>query len=160
MKIYVADSRKDTVLREKDITPQDLYMRLYQSRELPYTLDEFLRLPVSHQNELKDGGGFVAGTLNGGRRRSSAVMSRSAITLDADSIPCDMFNTLCNHVTSLGVQYCIYSTAKHSPAAPRVRIVIPFTRDVPADLPTRPCRTPALRRSSGRRWSPRRASLR
>ena len=133
MKIYVADSRKDTVLREKDITPQELYMRLYQSRELPYTLAEFLRLPADHQNELKDTGGFIAGTLNSGRRRSSAVMSRSAITLDADSIPCDMFETLCARVTSLGVQYCIYSTAKHSPAAPRVRIVIPFTRDVPAD---------------------------
>ena len=58
MKIYVADSRKDIVLREKDITPQDLYMRLYQSRELPYTLAEFLRLPADHQNELKDTGGF------------------------------------------------------------------------------------------------------
>ena len=133
MKIYVADSRKDIVLREKDIMPQDLYMQLYQSRELPYTLAEFLRLPADHQNELKDTGGFIAGTLNGGRRRSSTVMSRSAITLDADSIPCDMFETLLNRVTGLGVQYCIYSTAKHSPAAPRVRVVIPFTRDVPAD---------------------------
>lgn len=113
--------------------PQDLYMQLYQSRELPYTLAEFLRLPADHQNELKDTGGFIAGTLNGGRRRSSTVMSRSAITLDADSIPCDMFETLLNRVTGLGVQYCIYSTAKHSPAVPRVRVVIPFTRDVPAD---------------------------
>ena len=133
MKIYVADSRKDTVLREENIAPQDLYQRLWLSREIPYTLDEFQRLPKEHQNELKDGGGFVAGTLNGGRRRSSAVMSRSAITLDAEGIPCDAFITLLNRVTGLGVQYCIYSTAKHSPAAPRVRIVIPFSHDVPAD---------------------------
>lgn len=135
MKIYVADSRKDTVLREKDMTAEQFFTWLNETtRVIPYTWDAYKALPKAKQGEVKDVGGFIAGTLNGGRRRGSAVMSRSAVVIDADNIPCDKLDDFCKYVDAMHMQYCIYSTASHSPAAPRVRAVFPLSQDVDADM--------------------------
>lgn len=50
------------------------------------TLAEYLTLPKSKQDELKDVGGFVGGTLNGNRRKADAVSGRDLVTLDLDNI--------------------------------------------------------------------------
>ena len=67
---------------------------------------------------MKDVGGYVAGALNGPRRKAGAVTGRDVLTLDLDSIPAGGTDDVVRRVEALGCGYCIYSTAKHSQGAP------------------------------------------
>ena len=50
------------------------------------TQQEYFRMPKEERDNAKDVGGFVGGTLKGGRRKIDAVLQRRLITLDMDSI--------------------------------------------------------------------------
>ena len=39
------------------------------------------------RDDIKDVGGFVGGTLKGGRRKAEAIAQRRLLTLDIDSVP-------------------------------------------------------------------------
>lgn len=97
------------------------------------TLTEYLRLPKAQQDDLKDVGGYVAGRLREDRRRADAVESRAIVTLDMDSIPAMSAAVVVKAVSALGCAYAIYSTRKHEPARPRLRVLLPLCRDVTAD---------------------------
>ena len=97
------------------------------------TLAEYLKLPKSQQDDLKDVGGFVGGTLIGGRRKASTVASRDIITLDLDNIPAGGTADVLRRLDGLGCAYVTYSTRKHEEARPRLRILIPTDRPVSAD---------------------------
>ena len=68
--------------------------------------------------------------LAGGRRKSGAVLSRGLITLDADFATSTLWDDFTLLYTCAA---CIYSTHKHTPEAPRVRLVIPLDRPVMPD---------------------------
>ena len=51
------------------------------------TLQEYLGYTKAKQDELKDVGGFVGGSLAGGRRKADAVTGRDLVTLDLDNVP-------------------------------------------------------------------------
>lgn len=78
-------------------------------------------------------GGFVAGGLNGPRRKGSAVAFRDLLTLDLDSIPPGETEGVLRRVDALGCGYCVYSTRKHAPEAPRLRVLLPLDRPCTAD---------------------------
>lgn len=92
------------------------------------TLAEYLSLAKSKQDELKDMGGFVGGTLNGSRRTANAVEGRDIVTLDLDNIQVGMTDNVLRIVDGLGCGYCVYSTRKHCEAAPRLRVLVPLNR--------------------------------
>lgn len=97
------------------------------------TYDAYMHLAKPQQDDLKDVGGFVAGTLRDGRRKGNAVTGRDMLTLDLDHIPAGATdNTICR-VDGLACGYAIYSTRKHAPHAPRLRILLPLDRTVTAD---------------------------
>ena len=97
------------------------------------TLAEYLHLPKSKQDELKDVGGFVAGSLSGNRRKASAVTGRDVLTLDLDNIqPGGTHDTL-RRIDGLGCAYAVYSTRKHEEAKPRLRVLVPLNRTATAD---------------------------
>jgi predicted P-loop ATPase len=85
------------------------------------------------QDDLKDVGGFVAGTFAGERRKASSVTGRDVLTLDLDNIPAGGTQDVLRRVEGLGCGYCIYSTRKHHEAAPRLRVLLPLDRTVTAD---------------------------
>lgn len=87
----------------------------------------------AQQDELKDVGGFVGGSLNGPRRKASNLVGRDVITLDFDNVPGWQTELVVNKMEELGRSYCIYSTRKHTPAAPRLRVVIPTDRTMTTD---------------------------
>lgn len=97
------------------------------------TLAEYLTLPKSKQDELKDVGGFVGGTLNGNRRKADAVSGRDLVTLDLDNIQPGMTESILRMIGGQSFGYCVYSTRKHCEAAPRLRILIPLNRTCSAD---------------------------
>jgi len=131
--ISAAGSRKATNWPVQYIYWSELVERLRTAVRGTETLAEYLALPKSKQDELKDVGGFVAGALAGGRRKSNAVTGRDVITLDLDNIPAGGTAETLRRLDGLGCGYSVYSTRKHEEAKPRLRVLVPLSRTVTAD---------------------------
>lgn len=97
------------------------------------TLEQYLAFPKAQQDELKDIGGFVGGTLKGNRRKQDHVEGRDLLTLDLDNIPAGQTDDILRRVGGLGCAAAVYSTRKHSGYAPRLRVIVPVDRTATAD---------------------------
>ncbi|MEG1426182.1 MAG: virulence-associated E family protein [Oscillospiraceae bacterium] len=122
-----------TVWPRQKLYLQELWDRLKTPARGTETQAEYLALKKSQQDRLKDVGGFVGGTLKGNRRKAEYLQGRDILTLDLDSIAPGATDAVLRAVDGLGCGYCVYSTRKHCPAAPRLRVLIPFDRTVTAD---------------------------
>lgn len=131
--ISVGASRKATHWQPQTLLISELYERLRVPVRSTETMAEYLALSKGQQDDLKDVGGYVAGTLNGPRRKAGAVAGRDVITLDLDNIPAGGTDDVARRVEGLGCGYCIYSTRKHRPDAPRLRVLLPLDRTCTAD---------------------------
>ncbi len=131
--ISVGSSRKSIDWQAQTMTISELYDRLRTPARGTETQTEYFAMQKSQQDRLKDVGGYVAGALNGLRRKASAVAGRDVITLDLDSIPAGGTEDVLRRVDGLGCGYCVYSTRKHCPAAPRLRVLIPLDRTCTAE---------------------------
>ncbi len=131
--ITVGASRKATVWTRQELMWSELCEKLRTPQRTTETLADFLQLPKSKQDELKDMGGFVGGTLNGKQRKASAVEGRDVIALDLDTIPAGTCSEILRKISGLGFGYCVYSTRKHCAAAPRLRLLVPLNRTCTAD---------------------------
>lgn len=83
--------------------------------------------------DLKDKGGYVAGTLNGARRSDGAA-SRCVVVLDLDNIPSGATQDVLNRVKGLGLCYAVHSTVSHSLESPRLRVCFPLVEDISPDM--------------------------
>lgn len=97
------------------------------------TLEQYLAFPKAQQDELKDIGGFVGGTLRENRRKQDHVEGRDLLTLDLDNIPAGQTDDILRRVGGLGCAAAVYSTRKHSGYAPRLRVIVPVDRTATAD---------------------------
>ena len=97
------------------------------------TAEEYPKLPKAERDALKDQGGFVGGWLKEGIRKNGNVLCRDIGSLDADNIPPDVdFPSLVREKLA-GYEWFLYSTHRHTPEAPRYRLVIIFDREVSED---------------------------
>lgn len=133
IKISTGSSRKATTWMEQIMPWQDFVLKLSKPVQTNESFAEYKALTRQKQDDLKDVGGFVGGTLLDGRRRNENAGCRDLITLDADSIEPGGTQRIINIVDSLGCAYAIYSTRKHEGAAPRLRIIFPTDRSCSAD---------------------------
>lgn len=131
--ITTGASRKATIWKPETLLWSELCLRLGSFHRSTETLAQYKDMPKSKQDELKDVGGFVAGTFKGERRKACDVTGRDVVTLDLDNIPAGQTESILQRLDSLGVSYCVYSTRKHSPDAPRLRVLLPLSRTVTAD---------------------------
>jgi predicted P-loop ATPase len=131
--ISIGDNRWSKNWRQSTITVSELYRKLSRPVIGVETLAEYLKMPKKQQDALKDVGGFVGGTLRDPHRKAVNVTGRDLITLDFDNIPGWQSDMVAARVEALNCNYCIYSTRKHSPAKPRLRIIIPLDRTVTPD---------------------------
>lgn len=131
--ITTGASRRATQWLPQTMMLSEFYARLSLPERGEETLAEYMALSKGQQDDLKDKGGFVGGTLSGTRRKANAVTGRDLITLDLDNIPAGGTDTVLKRLESLGCGYCVYSTRKHMPAAPRLRIIFPLDRTCTAD---------------------------
>lgn len=131
--ITVGSSRRAMNWQPQTMLLSELYERLKVPARSPETQATYLAMSKGQQDELKDVGGFVAGALRGIRRKAGAVEGRDLITLDLDAIPAGGAEDVIRRVEGLGCGYCLYSTRKHMPAAPRLRVLLPLDRTVTAD---------------------------
>ena len=70
------------------------------------------------------------GKLKGGRRKKANVLFRSGLTLDMDYATEDIAEQI---EMFFDFRCLIYSTHKHTPEKPRLRLIIPLSRNVSPD---------------------------
>ncbi len=131
--ISVGASRKSINWQRQELNFSDFIEKLKKPIRSTETLEAYLKLPKSKQDERKDVGGFVGGALKGVRRKSEAVDFRDLITLDFDNISSGQTDDVIRRVMTLGCAYVIYSTRKHAEYKPRLRIILPTDRSVSPD---------------------------
>ncbi len=123
-------SRKTKTWKNTLMSWEELVNRLSRTERTNETQAEYKALPKSRQDEIKDVGGFVAGHLKNGQRGTGKVECRSMITLDADFAEPDFCDTV---EMFAEYSYIIYSTHKHTPDKPRLRLIVPLSRTVTAE---------------------------
>lgn len=130
MFVSIGNSRMDKKFNCTDMTYEDFVSRLSKTKYTAETMEQYRKMPKGQQDNIKDVGGFVLGKLKGGRRKKDCVISRSAITLDMDYGTQGIIDEL---EMFFDMKMVVYSTHKHTPEKPRLRIIIFLTRDVTPD---------------------------
>ena len=122
--IATGNSRTQKKYKNNKMQWSELAKRLETTVRTPETIEEYFKMPKSKQDDIKDVGGFVGGYLMDGRR--THVKHRQVICLDADFGGLDeVWDTWC---ILRGNASAMYSTHKHTPEKPRIRLVIPLDR--------------------------------
>ena len=121
-------SRKTKTWKNKTLQWSDLVERLSTTTRTPETVAEYRAMGRSRQSEIKDVGGFVGGYCKNGSR--SDIGHRSILCLDADFADADLWP---DWELLYGNAAAVYSTHKHTPEKPRLRLVVPLARDVTPD---------------------------
>ena len=120
-------SRFSTSWKNKKIRWAELLARLKNATMTQETQAEYMKMSKPQQDQIKDVGGFVGGTLKSGRRKSDTVELRSILTFDLDFAPKDFVETM---QLEAPYAWAIYSTHKHKADNPRLRLIVPLDRDV------------------------------
>ena len=128
--IATAPSRKSAKWRNQSLVWGEFVEKLRDPIRTKETLQEYRNMTKPQRDEIKDVGGYVGGYLEGGSRKRGACVSRSLVTLDADSATDALLDQL-ELLTDYDV--VIYSTHSHQPTEPRYRVVIPLAREVTAE---------------------------
>lgn len=128
--IAVADNRFSTVLKHHELSWSQLVDKLSVTTRTQETIAEFKAMTKAKQDERKDVGGFIGGTLKGGSRKKGALAWKHVIPLDADFASQDFLEILSE---KLPCAYVVHSTHKHCAENNRFRVLIPVARPIALD---------------------------
>jgi putative DNA primase/helicase len=128
--IATGRSRQEVSWKNRNWLWSDFIKRVSVTHRTAETYGEYCTAKKQRQDELKDVGGFVGGYLSSGRRTRTSVIHRQLVTLDIDHGAPGMWEEF---VMAYGNAGCCYSTHKHSPEAPRLRLILPLDREVGPD---------------------------
>lgn len=134
-KIFIATgrSRKETKWKNVEMSWLSLVEKLQETTRTRETFQEYKRMSKAQKDAVKDVGGFVGGSIKGGRRKAENLANRSLLTLDMDSVSMSVEN-LWDSITMLNdFEILMYSTHSHEPRSPRLRLIIPLDRSVLPD---------------------------
>lgn len=126
--IALGNSRKTKTWKNRKMQWSEFLDRLATTTRTPETVAEYKAMGRNQQSEIKDVGGFVGGYCNNGSR--SDIRFRSILCLDADFADGDLWP---DWALLYGNAAAVYSTHKHTPEKPRLRLVVPLARNVTPD---------------------------
>lgn len=130
IKIAIGDSRMDKRWKNIELSWNKLLTQISNTKRTTETVEEYRKLKKGKQDAIKDVGGFVGGHLKEGRRKNGYVNERSLLTLDMDYGEPDIWD----EIKILHPFKCaVYSTHKHTPEKPRLRLIIPMSRAITED---------------------------
>ena len=121
-------SRKTKTWKNKPVKWSELLGRLEKTTRTAETVAEYKAMNRDQQSDIKDVGGFVGGYCNNGSR--SDIAFRSLLCLDADFADAELWP---DWELLYGNAAAIYSTHKHTTKQPRLRLVVPLSRNVSPD---------------------------
>ena len=130
LNIAIGVSAHSQVWRNTTMTWQELCAKLREPVVTPETMKQYASLPKADKAKVKDVGGFVGGTIVGGKRTKRSIMNRQIITLDADNAYADLWWDFINLYDCAA---CMHSTHSSTPMQPRYRLIIPVNREISAE---------------------------
>lgn len=122
--------RTDDVYSYHEVLWSVLTKRFSKTERTAEMIAEYTAMSKDAQSDIKDVGGYVLGYLKDGKRSKHTVLTRSAITLDLDHAPTDFWEQF---TMLFPWASAAYSTHKHTPEHPRLRVIIPLARTVSPD---------------------------
>lgn len=125
--IATAHSRLSKKWRNKLWKWSDILAKCADTKRTSETMREYLRMSREEQSGIKDVGGFVGGYLSNGTRKTANVLYRTLVTLDIDFGTADVWD---DFTLNFDCAAMIYSTHKHTPEKPRLRLVLPANRRI------------------------------
>ena len=132
MRLFIStgNSRMEKRWNGREMELEEFIGRISKTIRTSETVEQYRKLSKARQDDIKDVGGFVLGKLKGGRRKKDCVVFRSALTLDMDYATVDIPEQM---EMFFDFRCFIYSTHKHTPENPRLRLIIPLSRTVSPD---------------------------
>ena len=127
IEIAIGKSRKEVNWKSAEMMWSDFVDRISKTTRTYETVKEFAKLPKSKQDEIKDVGGFVGGTLINGKRKHESLLNRCLLALDIDFGDIGIWDI---YELLYGNAAVMYSTHKHAPENPRLRLIIPLNRQI------------------------------
>jgi len=133
--IATGTSRFAQIWKNQSFTIGDFIQKLQQPTITPETVEEFHGMTKVDQDNAKDQGGYVGGTLHGGRRLSHTVANRSIVTLDLDHAGKNTTDDILQKAEQAFASYgwVAHCTHKHIYESPRLRLIFFLSRPVFAD---------------------------
>lgn len=126
--VATANSRRAKTWKNKKVAWSWLVERMSATTRTSETLAEYKAMSRDDQSRIKDTGAFVGGYCNKGSR--SNIRFRSVLALDADFADPGLWDSW---LLQYGAASVLYSTHKHTPDAPRLRLVVLLSRNVSPD---------------------------
>jgi len=126
--VALGNSRKTKSWKNRPMKWSELLDRMSVTVRTTETMAEYRAMTRDQQSERKDQGGFVGGYCNNGSR--SDIRHRSVLCLDADYADGELW---ADWLLLYGNAAAVYSTHKHTPEKPRLRLVVPLARNVSPD---------------------------
>lgn len=133
LNIAVGNSRHEKKWKNIEVTWSKLLYKLSETHRTNETIKEYFGMTKSKRDDVKDVGGFVGGTLKGGRRKAENLANRSLLSLDMDFINTSVEDVWDSITMFFGSELCIYTTHSHTPDKPRIRLIVPLDRPVLPD---------------------------
>lgn len=127
LSIATGKSRHESRWKNIDLSWPELVDKLSCTTRTFENVNDYASMKKDKQDTIKDVGGFVGGELKDGKRKNGFVASRSLVTLDIDYGSPDLWDDI--EVFTEYAMIC-YSTHKHTPSKPRLRLIIPLDRKV------------------------------
>lgn len=125
--VAVAGKAAQARFRHREMTWAEFVDWQREPRRTPETAAEYAAMSKAERSATKDGECFVAGLLEGGRRRKGCIKSRSMVVLDADNSDADLWG---DWEMLVGAAACMWPTHSSTAAAPKHRLVVPLAREV------------------------------
>ena len=126
--VALGNNRKTKAWKNQTMQWSELLARMESVTRTPESVAEYKAMGRDQQSDIKDVGGFVGGYCNNGSR--SDVRHRSLVCLDADFASPELWG---DWELLYGNAGAVYSTHKHTPEKPHLRLVIPLARNVTPD---------------------------
>ncbi|WP_270301553.1 virulence-associated E family protein [Terrisporobacter petrolearius] len=125
--ISIGKSRKDKIWKYEKINLEEFIKLISSTTRTSETMEQYRNLPKEKQDDIKDVGGFVLGKLKDNRRKKDCVISRSGLTLDMDYATVGIIDEI---KMFFPFNSYFYSTHKHTKEKPRLRLIIPLSRNI------------------------------
>ena len=125
--IYTAKSRYDREWKRVETTFEAIAKAFKNTKRTAETQEQYFKMDKVKQDNIKDIGGFIGATLKDNLRRNANILTKTLITLDIDYGKENIKERV--YQVYKDYSYIIYSTHKHHPKKPRVRLVFEISRE-------------------------------
>lgn len=128
LNISIGKSVRTNKVKNQTLKWSQFVEKLQKPIVTPETIGEYQRMPREAQDKIKDVGYFVPAHYTGEIRKGTNLGLKDLGTLDFDHAKPDFYTTIKKLYE--GLAFALYTTHKHTAAAPRFRLVFLFSRAV------------------------------